>query len=719
MADFAKDQNDALACIDAVMAFIEKYPKIDPKLTIVAPSPFAFLIDICKRLGIYDEMENFIIKMLTSSLPVIETAVKAILLSNLKALISCTSDARIPDNIRQANNIGFNSTDSDEKGLFFNIQQLDYNNMLSISPLSDRGKMLYFGTEGMNNTMQLARARDFNAFLWFVINKANFPSPTILQGELPQAFNALNQTYDRNNLFGEGHTTPTNGKSGIVVGNSFVHRPTGGSSQQDISNVFNICIDAQYDENGNILGNTLVPVSNNWKSAHWYVDSGTYFDYLKPESERKPRDYSKEYPIINLRYLNINDPQSAYNNSSMNQLQITVLPKPYVHLPRNGEPTWRIQTILFNADGEPDKNGKFSVRVDKASVIGTDKDSPQVTYNLLSNGGRVVNKLIINKNDGTYQLENTTSEGMLCLYECYPGLTVYKLNYDLVMGMQLFDAKTITANLLNIATYSEIGVCFSLSINEIETQLRVSEIIKNVIESDGSTVSDCFFSFSNDQIAELSRQAELKYMNQEPFLGDTNTAIDFDMESVQAILNQYNSQGTLEENVDVLKRTFAQVTANITEEIPGVIEYNIHCDIVMKLLQGLVTSIVNAVLSPKILLLFEINRQILGDDGKLLSFEELLNMMMNVITSIVKEIVDLILQELLQFVLAQLQPLFELLASKILMEQLKYYKDMITLMLKACKFNFGNKSTDPNRLDEVNYADIDTPPTQPQTSECS
>lgn len=715
MGDFAKDQNDALACIDAVMAFIEKYPKINPSLTVTAPSPFSFLIDICKRLGKYDEMENFVIKMLTSFLPTIEMAVKAILLSNLKALISCNSDARIPNNLRQANNLGFDSEYDTGSGIFFNIHQLDYTNLMSVSPLSDKGKMLYFGTEGMTNTMQLARARDFNAFLWFVINKANFPSPTILEGNLPNAFTNLNQQFDRNNLLGEGHTTPINGKSGIVIGNTFVHRPVESADKKDISNVVNVCINSDYNDSGNCIGNTIVPVSNNLKSANWYVDSGTYFDFLKPEDERQPRDYSKEHAIINIRYLNTVSANSAYNSSTMNKLQITVLPKPFVYLPRKGEPAWRIQVILFNDNGEADKNGKLSVRVNNRPITNSDT---QCIFEVLSNGGAIVNKLIINKSDGKYSLENTDSNGLLGLYECYPGLTVYKLNYDLVMGMQLFDAKTLTANLLDLATYNEIGVGFSLSKQEIETQLRVSEIIKNVIESDGTQVSDCFFSFSNDKVSEMSRQAELKYLNQELVLADTNKAINFDMSSVQNVLNEYNSQGTLEENVDVLKRTFSQVSANITEEVPGVIEYNIHCDLITKLLQGLVTTIVDAILSPKIVMLFEINRQILGDDGKPLSFEEFLNSIMSIITSIVKEIVDLILQELLQFVLDQLRPLFELIADKILMEQLTYYKDMITLMLKACKFNTGNKSTDPNRLDEVNYADIDTPPTVAPSNEC-
>lgn len=715
MGDFAKDQNDALACIDAVMAFIEKYPKINPSLTVTAPSPFSFLIDICKRLGKYDEMENFVIKMLTSFLPKIEMAVKAILLSNLKALISCNSDARIPNNLRQANNLGFDSEYDTGSGIFFNIHQLDYTNLMSVSPLSDKGKMLYFGTEGMTNTMQLARARDFNAFLWFVINKANFPSPTILEGNLPNAFTNLNQQFDRNNLLGEGHTTPINGKSGIVIGNTFVHRPVESADKKDISNVVNVCINSDYNDSGNCIGNTIVPVSNNLKSANWYVDSGTYFDFLKPEDERQPRDYSKEHAIINIRYLNTVSANSAYNSSTMNKLQITVLPKPFVYLPRKGEPAWRIQVILFNDNGEADKNGKLSVRVNNRPITNSDT---QCIFEVLSNGGAIVNKLIINKSDGKYSLENTDSKGLLGLYECYPGLTVYKLNYDLVMGMQLFDAKTLTANLLDLATYNEIGVGFSLSKQEIETQLRVSEIIKNVIESDGTQVSDCFFSFSNDNVSEMSRQAELKYLNQELVLADTNKAINFDMSSVQNVLNEYNSQGTLEENVDVLKRTFSQVSANITEEVPGVIEYNIHCDLITKLLQGLVTTIVDAILSPKIVMLFEINRQILGDDGKPLSFEEFLNSIMSIITSIVKEIVDLILQELLQFVLDQLRPLFELIADKILMEQLTYYKDMITLMLKACKFNTGNKSTDPNRLDEVNYADIDTPPTVSPSTEC-
>ena len=45
---------------------------------------------------------------------------------------------------------------------------------MSVSPLSDYGRNMYFGLYGVNDVYSFARADDFDAFLWFVIHKGKF-----------------------------------------------------------------------------------------------------------------------------------------------------------------------------------------------------------------------------------------------------------------------------------------------------------------------------------------------------------------------------------------------------------------------------------------------------------------------------------------------------------------------------------------------------------------
>lgn len=700
MANLQKEKKDAMGYIDVAITILEKYPNLEEINLDLSISPFTYLIDICKSLGIYDQMLQWLVKFLTSTLPAVELGIKGIILSNIKATISCSSDPRIPGYMRKLAN-----AESSDRGIILDINALDPYSLLYNSPLTEDGKHAYFGTENMTSVYQLARAKDFNAFMWFAIHKSSFPTPTRIRNMNFSNWGAevMNGS---TSLLKETVLMPTNEDEGtkILQGTTFI--PDANNNRKLIA----LCIEASRNVEGKIAQNTIVPVSNDNRSANWYVDSGTYFDFLKPEKSRKPRNYSDEYAICNLRYMNTLTESGAYFENTRNKLQFTILPKPFVHLPRNGEPAWRIQRILFNADGEPDKNGKYSC---VATFIEQTDDG--VIYDVEG-----ITNLVVMKQTGNYFLhpiDETIAQQVL--YECYPKLTVYEFNYDFVMGMQLFDAKTISTNLINLALGIEVGMSLNYSKKQLQGRQRVAEVVKNIIESETSEVSDCYYTFSNDKYNEMIHNAEMKNLKQEPFENGTNTTSKIDTASITDILNEYNSEGTLEENRDVLTRAFNQISASIQDEVLPNEYYALNADIIVTLIQNLTQAIVEVILSPKILLLFEVNKRLMGDNNETLSFEDLLKLMMNVIVSIVKEIRDLILAELLKFVLEQLRPIFELLADKLLLEQVMFYKNAIALLIKECgSIRFGKRANLDSELDIVNYADIDPNPTEPTTSEC-
>ena len=117
--------------------------------------------------------------------------------------------------------------------------------------------------------------------------------------------------------------------------------------------------------------------------------------------------------------------------------------------------------------------------------------------------------------------------------------------------------------------------------------------------------------------------------------------------------------------------------------------------------------IVNTMITPKIIILFEINKQLMGGHDENLTLEDLLNSLSGLITSIVLEIRDLILQELLSWVLSILSDLKDKLASMLVLEQVEFYTRLMSSLLKACKITLPKVSPLDSMLDNVDYADID------------
>jgi hypothetical protein len=109
-------------------------------------------------------------------------------------------------------------------------------------------------------------------------------------------------------------------------------------------------------------------------------------------------------------------------------------------------------------------------------------------------------------------------------------------------------------------------------------------------------------------------------------------------------------------------------------------------------------------------MLLEVNETLMGGKWKKFTVKDLMMAMRSVIISIINEVRDLILQELLKLLMNELEPIKEFLTSIIAREQIEDYVEAINQLIRNCPviwFKFGNQLLD-TQLDTVDYADIDT-----------
>ena len=799
MTKLSEEKREVLSFIDAILTMIEKYPTLNwggmfSNLSVSASvNPFDFLLSIIGRFVTEEQMRDWLVKILTYSLPGIEIAIKGVLLANLKESIDCLNDPRIPEWMRKnpfsqiITEDGQSKVSNDDRGIIIDLKSIDYANMLSYSPMSQEGSHKYFGTASyytfdsgafkdrkfytyanvvteimkfgesqnsdvpsiydvidksqINSVYELARAVDFNAFLWFVKNKARFLNPQEINGNISSSTLQTVVTYEdgevikqpfqncRNKtilsyLDGVKITATDSFPQPFTVGSTFIQSFSNESEKKYI-NTISLCFKEEVnptqpmvsnndvdlfgiDESYNVLDEVAVtesapktynyhiaPVSSNWNSANWYVNSGTYFNFLRREENRVKRDYGKDFPLCNIEVVDKDNAQRLGLYSYDDCVKFTILPAPFVsHLNKR---------ILFNAKGEADKNGHFTVIPTSGETI---SGTTTIAYTLQKG-----HKLYVDLLTSEYYLDN--EEGRLTeLIECYPGLTVYDFNYNFVMGMQLYDPTVVASQLIEAATnlrYSSVGgINFGLNKTEAAYQMRIAEVINKMITSEASYgVSDCYFSFSNNKFTEMLEKAELKRSNAYDFNIENQAATTISMNDVYDMLNEFNDNGTLVENQDVLTRAISTATVRITEEVLGEDKYNIRVSLIEQMIKSLVFILVSTLLTPKIILLFKVNRELLGKQNMDLSFEEFLESIMGLITKIILEIRELILRELLSWALDLLKTIAEKMASMLFLEQIEYYTRILRALLKACSFKFPKTKVLDTQLDVVNYADID------------
>ena len=744
MASIKQQQQDAMASIDTAKAMLDKVLTIlgiledSPSLTLTfATNPIGFLLQMLEHLGVtYEELRLWLTNFLIYVLPALEIAVKAILLTNLKKMVSCSIDPRIPDKYRKLHKAGEYNT-SQEYGIDINVESIDFLNKLATSPLSDEGSEMYFGLEGVTDVYKFARADDMDAFLWFVIHKAHFPNSTkisdvrdILTYRIDPSSEPTASIKPKDcSLLDAFEVDAGQGQSSILPGNTFAYTGQG--------NIISMCIDAKRESMQNkILKNTMVPVSDDWNSANWYIrradqlgkNLGFGWEVNDENGNTKysgeGRDYSKERGICNLQYLD----QSLTEDSPItglvnNKIRFSILPKPYIHVPNidAGEPLWRFKKMLFNSQGQYDPNGKYTFAQTIGETVIEENGEKYIKFtNFPGSTTQFQTDVRINVKSGevTVKVYDDNRDPrivgkkfnplVLDLYECYPGLTVYEFNYDYVMGMKLFDAKVIVTTLLDALIDARLGLSVTFGKERQEAIDELKEIIKNVINSDDSSVSDCFFTFDNAKYEALLRKSEEKRARQQRFGNVTEEVGSF--ANVREVLEEYDANAELHKQVEVLNRAITQASVNITEGVAEKDKYKVEFDFVTDIIEQLTFAIVSSIFSPKVLMLLEVNETLMGGKWEKITMRDLIEAMRSIILAIVEEIRDLIVQELMKLVLKYLEPIIQMLTDIMLREQVEAYTDAIMEILRNCPFfwfSFGNRDLE-TKLDTVDYADIDT-----------
>ena len=693
MAKKDKLISEALSKIDMAQAMADKVLIILDLIQSNKSYPLdlnamSFLMDILKSLGVsFDVIEEWLTNFLVYVIPTLELSTKAYLLSNLKNMVGCSTDPRIPEKYRKKHKSQDDTESSQERGIDIDIESIDYLDKLSISPLSDNGKGLYFGLDGINDSYKFARADDFDAFLWFVIHKGKFPNSSIVKLD------------KNNNLILGNHKTTKNYKGSLLSSLEVTYNEDdpstillGNTFQYESGRTISMCIDIKYNDKGKILNNTIVPISDDWSSVNWYTRRANYFTKNiigdKASKISAKRDYSKEIPICNIQYIDQGSTDSPVIGTVNNKLRFTILPKPLVYI---NPKELTIKKILFNENGDFDKNGKYTLSDTKFDEIFKKEKSKDFEFNKGKSKADVIRSM----------------------YECYKGLTIYEFNYDLIMGMKLFDARSIVSALFDTLQNASLGLSVGLEERHQESTDTIKEIIKNTINTDDSTVNDCYHTFSNERYNMLLSNTANKRLNRTDKFYDA-----------KQILSASLSGDTVNEE-EVLHRAITQAKVTVTEGSDGSDEYGIANNFIFSLLNNLITAIVQSLLSPKLLMVIVVNQSMMGG-GKWekFNFSNLFKALQDIIVGIVKEVKDLIIDKLWKLVATRLDPLITITSDEIVKEQLDSYADVLREIMKYAPyiFHFIGGQRQDTKIDDVDYADIDIPSENnqdtPNTNNC-
>ena len=660
MANLKKTKEDTMAVINSAITILNRMPALDQANTTYSYSessnPFEFIVDIFKSTAGYDALINAISKFIVVGLPVLEVSVKAILLSNIKNILNCAINPFITRELL---------TD----GIVFDLKQIDLTNMLYFCPLDNThiGKRYYFGCDGFDYTQELERAGDFNAFLWF----------------------EKNMGINRSVWYGVDPVVATLYDSAYTNGLSYIEQKTPKNAPD------------RYNGEGNVPSEYKCEKGCGILTLDYHERPISLRDAVGGERFlQTPYNNCLQVFIGNVR------PVVQFDLAQMRRLERLISD--------NKKKIEKLEGEISKLNGEIDDN---KTRYDKGKIkrdeyvenyasLSTRKNKKVTQMNQLIGQNSIKSREYRQYESSYYAAVSHADSNSYRKIEqnYYYRRTLVEFNTDYVTSLKLFDSKVVIAQLLDALTGC-LSFDLNLSFEQLIIKNEVEKMVKAVIETDDAVISDCFFTFSNEEYDNLVRKAEMMRAGLFSIDGEENSTYEINPEQILSSINSLDGAASKEEVQTIIEGCLTEISATLSEnsdETSTKFNINARVNFIENLLNNLAYVITSAIVSPKLYLLFAVNLKILGLQSDF-SLSDFIDMHRKLIVDCIREIRDQIISFIIKELMSIIGELAERLALGFAIEQAEYYRVLIRSLIEC--FNRNRGLLDFN-IDNVDYADI-------------
>lgn len=669
MPNLLELKQHALGQVNGAMTAIKMYPEVPLTNTMksinLSSNPIDLLLDFFKTTKGYDWIIETVSNYIAYGIPALEVATKAILLSNIQTILTCSIVPLINQN-------------SIRNGVVFDINQIDLLNIFQYSPLSTSqgvGKYYYFDCDQFTTVDEVRYSEDLNAVLWYV---KNHPNDRVVWKTKESRYISNNS---QDNI-GKKHT-----KDFGIVTFEYSDRPSGlkdyeGNSmsiQEPITNCLHCFVGC--------AEKFTTPAEQNIRDRigiiNQYLGSfDTFFKTLDNYKAEADSDYKekvthgKSLGAENQYFVDLKD----IYESDLNRIN-------------------NLKTKLTDRTSSESIPNSITVNVIGYDGVTINVPSEFAGTPILFGRPLCYTQLIAEKYT---QLQNASQPG-----GTYPSTTdnyyyrhlLMEFNTDFVLNTKLFDEKVITARLIDTITGC-LNLSVDLSIEERVIQAQLRDMVERIIESDDIVVSDCFFSFTNEQYDAMLQDSELRRMGINP--NRTENPNSASGEEILEMLNTLSPDATQEEIQSVVKGMIFSAVSSTNPHTPDEIAYELNLNVIEKLLTQLVYIIVTVIVSPKVYILLMINLKLMGYDPNF-DIKKFIEQFKQLITSLIREIRDNIIRFFLDEIMKILKEILFTLGIRLQLEQYEYYMDLLTHCLDCFRLH---KNEYDWTQDYVNYADI-------------
>ena len=310
--------------------------------------------------------------------------------------------------------------------------------------------------------------------------------------------------------------------------------------------------------------------------------------------------------------------------------------------------------------------------------------------------------------------------------------TIFEFNYDYIFSLKFFDTQTLVTNIIDsVLNWGLTNATASFSTYDKVVAGVVGKVTDEILRKEETEISDDFYSFSNREYDDLLTQARKGY-NGSYKIADENGKLSYaEKDEIIKSLNRIGEASTLQEQKTVIERLLRDVTVSMSQQEEITSQNTLYAGFgsdwacIPRLLHEVVKNVVLQVLSPKVMVLYAINCKIFNDSdtdtsNKVDPIEFMRKNINNLLNSLIPQIGNIIVSLLLGFLMKVLQPKIKKFVEKLNLEQAMKYVAQLKLAYRQCvgaymnwAEYFGGSASNRSVIDNVTYADIIPKQTEP------
>lgn len=264
-----------------------------------------------------------------------------------------------------------------------------------------------------------------------------------------------------------------------------------------------------------------------------------------------------------------------------------------------------------------------------------------ITFNSLGTGGVPNNTFTIKANPN------------------YDSKTLTDLNNDFIDSLTLFNTKGLLNRIID-AIYGSISFSIKKTTKQLKKEAEIETVVDKLINSEyDDIIDDSYFTFSNEEEA---TQLVRVNMRKRGFLR-LETANAFNAEIPVNMLTNFNNDFTSATST-INKKTVLGNHLNLMAAQTAINTFNppdnitIKLNFVQQIFNQLTKSIVNSIISPKVILIFLINLKIIyGPSAVYADGVDFIKKNKNIFKSMIKKIVQIVMSILLSIALKRIATL--------------------------------------------------------------